>query len=526
MTSQDEVQLLFDELDLENEVDYGNSLFEFDDSIPNLRLPSTLSRNEIELPKTVSIWSGLALIVGVIIGSGIFASPGPVLEHTGSVGAALLVWMIAGFLALTGGLCYAELGTMIPSSGGEYAYISKAFGPLLAFLFSWTSILAGRPGSIAIITTICSEYFVELILQSTLNSSSRWMVKLFGVIIVTILTCLNIYSTIFSTSIQKVLTAAKVLSLVVIGVMGLIYFNSHHSGSFSKPLFEGTTTDPGNLALALFSALWAYDGWNNLNIITGELQDPEKNLPRAIIGGVLLVTLCYTTTNLAYYAVLKPDIIVSSKAIGLEFGLATLGGVGMITIPIIVILSTLGAANASILTGSRVTFISAQQKHAPAFLGVINEKTNTPANALVLQGMITIIFISLGDFTTLVNIYSLIGWFFYFLAVLGVFVMRFTDPYAPRPFKVWLVVPFVFCIVSLALLSFSISGAMWEATLALLFLLSGIPMYYFGTRLPSSSSAWEILLQKFNFLRVGLSRGVYRRQSDIDDGMELERLRM
>jgi amino acid transporter len=526
MTSQDEVQLLFDELELENEVDYGDSLFEFDDSIPNLRLPSTLSRNEIELPKTVSIWSGLALIVGVIIGSGIFASPGPVLEHTGSVGAALLVWMVAGFLALTGGLCYAELGTMITSSGGEYAYISKAFGPLLAFLFSWTSILAARPGSIAIITTICSEYLVQLVLQSSPNNSSRWMVKLFGIFLVLTLSGLNIYSTIFSTSIQKILTTAKVCSLVLIAVMGLIYYNSHHSGSFSKPLFQDTTNDPGSIALALFSALWAYDGWNNLNIITGELQNPEKNLPRAIIGGVLLVTLCYTTTNLAYYAVLKPDVITKSKAIGLEFGFATLGSVGMITIPIIVILSTLGAANASILTGSRVTFISAQQNHAPAFLGMINETTKTPANALILQGLITIVFISLGDFSTLVNIYSLIGWFFYFLAVLGVFVMRFTDPYAHRPFKVWLIVPFIFCIVSIALLSFSVSSAVWEAVLALLFLVSGIPMYFFGKKLPNSSVVWESILQKLQFLRAGLSHGVYRRQSEFDDGMELERLRM
>jgi amino acid transporter len=259
--SADEIELLFEELHIDNEDGYQDTYFEFDDSVPQLNLEATISRNEKELPKTVTLSSGLALIVGVIIGSGIFASPGPILEYTGSVGASLVVWICAGFLALAGGLCYAELGTMIPSSGGEYAYISNAFGPLLAFLFSWTSILASRPGSIAIITTICSEYLVRLLFNQSSMLSTVWAVKFFGVVIMLILTILNMYSTTFSANIQKLLTVIKLISLAVIAMVGAISYSNNHSGSFAKPLFEGTTSQPGNFALAIFSALWAYDGW-------------------------------------------------------------------------------------------------------------------------------------------------------------------------------------------------------------------------------------------------------------------------
>jgi amino acid transporter len=259
--SSDEIELLFDELNIDNQDGTQDSYFEFEDSVTQFQLAATMGRNETELPRTISLSSGLALIVGVIIGSGIFASPGPVLDYTQSVGASLVVWIFAGFLALTGGLCYAELGTMIPSSGGEYAYISKAFGPLLAFLFSWTSILASRPGSIAIITTICSEYFARLLFQQSDQHTSPWLVKFFGVVITIVLTSLNIYSTKFSTSIQKVLTIAKIISLIVMATLGAIFYSKNHSGSFTKPLFQDTTTDPGNFALATFSALWAYDGW-------------------------------------------------------------------------------------------------------------------------------------------------------------------------------------------------------------------------------------------------------------------------
>lgn len=278
--------------------------------------------------------------LGSIIGSGIFASPGPVLEHAESVGNALLVWVFAGLLAMTGGLCYAELGTMIPESGGDHPYLLRAFGQLPAFLFSWTGILAARPGSIAIISTTAAEYTGRLFNAKTLYP---WVTKLVAIFYTCVLSGINILSTNASTGFQTLMTLLKVLSLSLIGSYGIFtLIIGKPSSTFDNGIFVESDFNPGSFSLAMYSALWAYDGWNSLNAVTGELQDPSKNLPRSIIGGLSLVILCYFTTNLAYYAVLPAETIKTSTTIGLDFGKIAFGSIGMIIIPIIVIISTLG----------------------------------------------------------------------------------------------------------------------------------------------------------------------------------------
>jgi amino acid transporter len=216
---------------------------------------------------------------------------------------------------------------------------------------------------------------------------------------------------------------------------------------------------------------------NNLNIIAGELENPAINLPRSIVVGTTLVTICYFFENLAYCAVLDINTISNSKTIALEFGSVAMGKVGSLAIPIVVIFSTLGAANASILTGSRVILVSAQKGHAPEVFSKIDDKTQTPVNALLSQSLLSTLLILYGDFQTLVNMYSMIAWVFYFLAVSGLFVLRITEPFAERPFKVWLICPFLFCVVSLSLLFFSVWEAPKEGLLALMFMFSGLIFY-------------------------------------------------
>ncbi|KAI8806182.1 amino acid permease-domain-containing protein [Cladochytrium replicatum] len=445
-------------------------------------IPLSLSRRDGELKRSVSLFSGLSLIVGMCIGSGIFASPGPIFGYTGSVGMSLIVWIGAGLLAMTGSLCYAELGTMIPASGGEHPYLMKAYGSFPAFLFSWTGVTVTRPGSVAIITTIFAEYFVKMFyLNHPPSSAPSWLVKIVALTCVALLTWLNCISTKLGTVILDIFTVLKTIALIFIGIIGVALLAEGASRSHNYDnLFQNSSTNPGDYALALYSALWAYDGWNSLNLVAGELVDPEKNVPRAVLIGPFIVIVCYVMANVAYYAVLPAEIVKSTNTIASDFGKQLFGSIGGIIFPIVVIGSTFGAANASVFTGARVIYVSAKHGHAPKFLGNVHPERNTPIAALLLQGGITGILICFGSFTSLVNFYSMIAWTFYFLAVLALLVLRWQFPLLARPFRVWLIVPLIFCAVTIFLISFSVFEAPGAAVGAFLFLASGIPIYVLG----------------------------------------------
>ena len=476
-----------DEFELEaltSNMDGEDPQFVFESSKFSIPLSTTFTKDDVELDRTVSIWSGIGLIVGSSIGSGIFASPGVVYSDSGSIGASLLVWIVAGILSVTGGLCYAELGTMIPSSGGEHPYLLRAFGPCLAFLYSWTGIVAGRPGSLGIISVVCAEYICLLIyFDNPAAQTPQWLIKSIAIAVVLCLSMVNIVSSRASTLLMDTFTVLKVVSLALIAAMGVyrLAMNVHDTDNFERPLFEGSSSNPSNYAIALYSALWAYDGWNGLNMVTGELKNPAVNLPRAIIAGLSIVTICYTFVNLSYFIVLPDEIIKVSKSIGMDFGKTVFGHIGGIIIPLVVIGSTLGSANASLFTGSRVLFVSAQQGHAPRFLSTINPHTRTPLNAVMLQGATTVFFILIGNFKTLVNLYSMIVWTFYLFAVLGLLTLRMVEPYVERPFSVWLPIPILFCSVTVFLLSFSVWEAPLEALGAFVFLISGFPIWWIGS---------------------------------------------
>ncbi|KAJ3020165.1 hypothetical protein HKX48_001217 [Thoreauomyces humboldtii] len=477
----------------------SSGTFELDNQFL-IPLSTTLSRAETSLPANLTFWSALALIVGMSIGSGIFASPGPVFAHAGSVGAALAVWAVAGGLAITGGMAYAELGTAFPQSGGEHPYLMAAFGHLPAFLFSWTGATVTRPGSVSIITFITAEYAVRLMYYThpAEDPLPVWLVKFMALVCILGLTTLNCVSTRAGTVVQNIFTVLKILSLLVIGLIGVWQLitggltsptesidrpgtapSAAEEGNFGHgKLFAGSSTSPGDYALALYSALWAYDGWNNLNLVAGELKNPSRDLPRAITIGPSIVIVCYLLANVAYYAVLPAAVIVSSNTIAMAFGKYAFGHAGAILIPLIVIGSTLGASNASIFTGARLAHVSSHAGHLPAWLGKIHPRYRTPYNALVAQSTLSCLFVFVGDFTSLVNFYSMIAWFFYLLAVTALLRLRFTQPDLVRPYRVWTPVAVVFLASVLFLLGSSVMGAPWTALGALAFLASGIPVWW------------------------------------------------
>eukprot|EP00048_Salpingoeca_helianthica_P004810 m.81198 g.81198 ORF g.81198 m.81198 type:complete len:481 (-) comp13357_c0_seq1:75-1517(-) len=448
-----------------------------------------------QLQRTISLPSGVAFIVGAIIGSGIFASPGAVLLYSGSVGASLLAWFVAGLIAITGSAAYAELGTMLPDSGGEYTYILEAFGQLPAFLFVWTSGLITRPGSLAIISLVCGEYLVMPFFSDPTSPDATLLAKAAAMIVVVIISLVGAFSVDGAVRLQDIFTVLKLAALAIVCIVGLVFF-IRDVGDPSSPAatnfahaFSGTSRDAGRLGMSVIASLWSYDGWNNLNFVTEELKNPDRNLPRAIFIGVPLVMVTYVLAAASYYAVLPVSAIVSfsqGKVIdgfATQFGKATMGLAGRIILPLCIAASTFGAANGTGFTGARLVYAAARDGHFPAWLATLRPGPKpTPATASCFQGLLAVLMLLPGNFETLVNYFSACAWLFYFIAVASLLRLRVTQPNTARPFRVWTWVPVLFCMVSLTLFLAILVIEPVESVIAMAFVLSGVPVYYLKAR--------------------------------------------
>ncbi|CAJ0895763.1 6416_t:CDS:2 [Entrophospora sp. SA101] len=353
-----------------------SEVFDFGDNLIPLSLTET-QRNPTHLEKEVTFMNGLTLIVGLMIGSGIFASPGPVAVHAGSVGMSLIVWLVCGFLACTGALTYAELGSEIPISGGEHPYLAHAYGSLPAFLFSWTAITCLKPGGNAIIAVIFAEYINRIIYHS-----------------IFVLSLINSYSVRLATRTQDIFTVLKLVTLAAIAVIGFIVLGKGGlTKNFEGNLFAGSSTRLSDYTLAFYSGLWAYDGWNNLNFVAGEMKNPARDLPRVIMVGLPIVIISYLLANVAYYAVLPSATILKTNTIALDFGKKIFGPVGGIFFSLCVAASCFGAANGSIFTGARLIYVAGREGYLPTVFGKVHNKWNTPTAALIMQAVLTILMI-------------------------------------------------------------------------------------------------------------------------------------
>ncbi|CAO3692158.1 unnamed protein product [Rhizopus microsporus] len=315
-----------------------------------------------ELQKKVSLLNGLGLVVGMMIGSGLFSSPGPVLESSGAYGTALVVWFISGLLALCGALCYAELGTMLPMNGGETVYLGRAFGSLVSFMFEFITIIVQKPGSLAIICIVFGEYVSRIAYHTYFFNIPhdsddaveladaiipKFLPKLLAVICLFILTFINAISVQAGIRVQDLLTAIKVLTAIVISITGIVVLSKREpiygDSSIQGDPFHGIgSISYGQIALAFYSGLWAYDGWNNLNYVSGEMKNPHRDLPRVIIFGIPLVVFCYMLSNVAYLAVLRPEVVMHSNTVSMDFGKKIFGPSGGILFAVCVALSCFG----------------------------------------------------------------------------------------------------------------------------------------------------------------------------------------
>ncbi|XP_054716450.1 b(0,+)-type amino acid transporter 1-like [Uloborus diversus] len=451
------------------------------------------------LKRQVGLFSAVFLVVGTMIGSGIFISPKGVLLRSGSVGMSLIVWVGCGVVAYLGALCYAELGTAIPVSGAEYSYYLRVygrqgrFGPIPAFLYLWMCSLIIKPSAVSIMLLTFSEYIVEPLFPTC--PSPALAKKLVAIVAILFITFINCYSVKMATKMNNFFTYAKLLAIGIVCAVGLyrLCLGYHeHLGSG----FQGTTTSFSDLATAFYYGLWAYDGWNNLNFVTEELIDPAVNLPRSISIGIPMVTLCYAATNIAYLTVLSPSELLASEAVAVGFANRMLGPVAFL-IPILVAASAYGASNGTCLIASRLPFVAAREGHSAEVMSYVQVNRRTPAPALIFNGIVVLLMISAGNIGSLIDFFSFVAWMFYGGSMLTVIVMRFTEKDLPRPYKVPIPIPCVMVVVSAYLvLAPIIEDPRVEYFYALLFLLSGLlfylPFVHFNIRLK--------LMEKFTHL--------------------------
>lgn len=449
-----------------------------------------------ELHRGLGWLSAGALLAGTVIGTGIFLVPSTMAREMGSVTGVFVVWVFGGLLSLAGAFSYAELGASFPEAGGEYVYLRRAYGPIWGFLFGWQQIVIGKTGSIASIATAFALFlsFFEGGLQQTVAGLDDWPawlhlngIQITAMVAVLLLTAANYLGIAIGGGIQTVLTLLKVAAIVC---LALLLLGSEH-GSWAHFTSRAGTDQTAGVGLgaffsALAAALWAYDGWNNLTLVGGEVRDPHRVIPRVLILGVSAVMLVYLLANLAYFYVLPIESVQRTERVAQDAAALAFGDRGAAVITVAALISTFAALNGAILSGCRVYYAMARDGLFFRHMANLHPTHRTPGKALWLQGLLACALILIFGrdqraFEHLFN-YSIFGlWGFYGITACAVIVLRQRHPQLSRPYRTfgypW--IPACFLIVSAAFCLNMLVVKPEETLLGLLFLASGLPFYFY-----------------------------------------------
>lgn len=450
-------------------------------------ISGSVSSGDVKLKRNITLMNGVGIIVGTIIGSGIFLTPRGVIESSGSVGMSIIVWIFCGLLSLIGAICYAELGTTIVRSGGDYAYILESFGPLPAFLQLWVNLIIIRPTAQAIVALTFANYALQPFFPTC--HPPALAIKLLAAVCISILLFVNVTSVRWATRIQDIFTVAKLLALIIIIITGLALIVMGRTEYFEKP-FEDTTTNVGDISLAIYSGLFAYAGWNFLNFVTEEMVDPQRDMPRAIYISIPLVTIIYVLANVAYFAVVSPAEVKVSNAVAVLFGERAFGIMSWI-VPVFVSLSTFGGVNGLLFTSGRLFFVGAQEGHLPEFFAMINVKRFTPLPALIFTGGMSLLMLLSNDVWVLINYMSFVQWLSVGMSIASLIYLRYKKPDMPRPIKFNIIIPIIFMVCIIFLLVVPLYAAPADTGMGLAIVCSGIPVYIVGI-------AWKRKPASFN----------------------------
>ncbi|XP_014217404.1 Y+L amino acid transporter 2 [Copidosoma floridanum] len=470
----------------------------------------THGEDKVRMKKQLGLLEGVAIILGIIFGSGIFISPKGVIQEVNSVGLSLVIWVLCGLLSMIGALCYAELGTSIPRSGGDYAYIHESFGDLAAFLYLWAANLIFVPTTNAIMALTFAKYVLQPFFPDCPIPDES--VRLLAAVTICFLTYINCHDVKETTKMQNVFMFAKVGALVIIILAGLAWVCVGHTENFENA-FENTSSSPGKIAVAVYSGIFSYSGWNYLNFMTEELKNPYVNLPRAIYISLPLVTLIYVLANVAYLAVLTPQAMIASEAIAVTFGDKILSSVAWI-IPVMVAISAFGGLSVHIMTSSRMCFVGARNGHFPAMLSFINVDRFTPTPALVFLCILSLAMLCTSDVFVLITYCSIVESTFIMFSVAGILWLRYKRPQMNRPIKVSLWIPVTFVLICAFLVLVPCFERPIEVFMGVAITLSGIPAYFIGVAWKKKPKTFQKLNDKLTATTQKLLMSAKEEQED------------
>jgi APA family basic amino acid/polyamine antiporter len=419
---------------------------------------ATVASNTAPSPRLIpalGIFSAVMLVAGGVIGSGIFRKPGVMAAQVGSPLLLLAVWLVAGIISILGTLSNAELAAMMPHTGGQYVFLQRAYGSFVAYLYGWALFAVIQSGSIAALAYVFAEYTTRLMpLPEAAPSLAAWAihlpllgdiapfrdlgVKTLAAAVILLLTTVNYLGVRLGGFVQNIFSIAKMGAMLALAIVVII---TPEVGRFANLTQPSATIHPTGMAWwiaiagALQGAFWAYDGWHKITFIGGELKAPQRDLPRSLILGILLVTVLYLLMSAVYSYVLPIDEMARSKLVAADVAERCLAGGGK-WIAVAVMLSTFGAANAVILTSARVYYSMGEGRMFPAIFGAAHPRFHTPAASLAAQALWSILLLCSGTFDTLTDTLIFVSWFFYVANASAVIVLRRREPAAPRPFKV------------------------------------------------------------------------------------------
>ena len=422
---------------------------------------------------TLALKDAVGMIVGIVIGAGIFRTPSLVAANVSSDGTALLLWLAGGVVSLIGALCYAELTTTYPHTGGDYHYLTRAYGRPLSFLFVWSRVTVIQTGSVALLAYVFGDY------ASQLFSLGQYSPAIYAALVVVLLTGLNVLGVQHGTRTQNLLTAIEVFSLVLIIVAGLFLIDT----PATQPT-PANTSSTGAIGLAMVFVLLTYGGWNEAAYISAETNG-RRDVARALVFSILLITGLYLLANWAYLRGLGLAGVAGSEAVAADLMQRALGQSGAIFVSLLVAISALTSANATVFTGARTNYAFGRDFRLFRFIGRWHEGANSPVNALIVQGAIALVLVVIGSrqrsgFQTMVEYTAPVFWFFFLMVGLSVIVLRIREPNVNRPFRTPLypVLPLLFCASCFYMLRASIAYTGIGALVGLAVLITGVPVFW------------------------------------------------
>lgn len=427
-----------------------------------------------ELRRVLTYWDAVALIAGIMIGSGIFATPPQIASTMDRFGPMIMVWLLGGLLALCGALTYAELAAMYPRTGGVFVFLKEAWGRPPAFVYGWSALLITYPASIAAVSVVFAAYFKRLVPEFPLPENT------IAALLALAACSVNVIGVVLGARVQRTFTAAKIAALVAL--VGFAAISS--AGRFENltPIWATPSQgwQLGALALAMAAVLWTYEGWSDGPTLSGECRDKRRDLPRALMIGTGMVTLVYILINASYVYVMSIPGIAASSSVAVDMAERTMGQYGGLFVNLLVLASTAGSVNGMVIAGSRVSFAMAHEGLFFNVVGRVHPQLKTPANAVIVLGVVSATYCLLGTFDQLIRYFVFISMIWYVMSILAVFRLRITQPAADRPFRVPLypITPAIFLLAASGLLYQLYHENTRDSIIGLVILAVSLPTYW------------------------------------------------